>query len=113
MFLASVILDIFVYVELRYQNLTMTPLEGSAHEENFVGQANNLKSVLQVLLKCFTTLQCLYLFSYCFIISLQGGAEKIFQKGRLNLQIWQTTDGLKLEYQYVGGSRQTKYCFKF
>ena len=47
-FLVSVLLAIFVYVELKCPSLTMTPQEVSALEDTFVLQVNNQKNVLQV-----------------------------------------------------------------
>jgi len=49
-FLVSVLLAIFVYVELKCPSLTMTPQGGSALEDTFVRQDNNQKNVLQVIM---------------------------------------------------------------
>ena len=47
-FLAPVLLVIFVYGELEYQNLTMIPLAGFAQEEAFVKLGSSQKNVNQV-----------------------------------------------------------------
>ena len=47
-FLASVLLVIFVYGELEYQNLTTIPLVGFAQEEAFVKLGSSQKNVDQV-----------------------------------------------------------------
>jgi len=47
-FLVPVLLAIFVYVELKYQNLTMIPLVGFAQEEAFVKLGSSQKNVNQV-----------------------------------------------------------------
>lgn len=81
-FLVSVLLAIFVYVELKCQSLTMTPQGGSALEDTFVLQDNNQKNVLQV----FESFKAFYCFLNSFLIflhfSVSSGEDPIIDKCR-------------------------------